>query len=734
MRFELALLAGTSAAFAQSSVSQIVVSTAIASPSGSASTAVRSQAPLPPQQAWCPSRIFCAGPLLQTLNLAAVFSDPKTYVDKPTSKAPADVLSDFGKLPGNTSITEGDVVNFVQTDFAGEGQELQEVSLPGFTASPPFLDTITDPIVKGFAGAVHGIWPQLARGTNASVLCDGVKCESSLIPLNHTFVVPGGRFREQYYWDSFWIVEGLLESHLYEVAKDTLQNFMDELERFGFIPNGGRIYYLNRSQPPLFIQMLARYVAVSNDTSILPRALPLAERELTWWQTNRTVAVKSPFSNATHQMAQYNVRNTAPRPESYLQDYTTVHGVTPALNATGAADLYAELASGAETGWDYSSRWLTDIPAGLPSLNVRGIIPVDLNSILYKSRIVLAQMYGIAGSTQNADAANRHRQAAAALKAGIIDLFWNSSKFAFYDFNLRTNAQNTIWTAAHYYPFWSGIVPDDVLKSSDNAFKAFSSLNLIMNRYNGTIPTTFIETGLQWDAPNAWPPHQYIALQALKELPSNVTNGALPTPASGQNTFSLIPDGQLGLPESALPAQAFTTTRNATTSGAAADINKLDGTVVNGGKKGSGGWAEALGTQLANRYVASALCSWQATGGSVPNLIPRLSDAELNITESVTNVGNMFEKFSIMEITSAGRGGEYTVQAGFGWTNGVLLWVASNYAKVLDAPRCPPLQNAARSGGNGGNGGNGGRGNGAVGVKPAVGVVALVAAVAALVL
>ena len=52
----------------------------------------------------------------------------------------------------------------------------------------------------------------------------------------------GGRFREQYYWDSFWIVEGLLQSQLFDIANGTLQNFMDELELYGFIPNGGRIY------------------------------------------------------------------------------------------------------------------------------------------------------------------------------------------------------------------------------------------------------------------------------------------------------------------------------------------------------------------------------------------------------------------------------------------------------------------------------------------------------------
>ncbi|KAJ7660450.1 Six-hairpin glycosidase-like protein [Mycena rosella] len=578
----------------QTSVSQVVVTTLVATPSGGPSALVPSQAALPPTQPWCPRR----SSLLQTLNLAGIFADPKTIVDKPTSKTAKTVLADFAALPGNASLTEGAVVSFA------------------------------------FAGTVHGFWTQLVRGTNASALCDGVKCVSTLIPLNHTlsFLVRG-RFREQYYWDSFWIVEGLLASELFSIANDTLQNFMDEIERFGFIPNGGRIYYLNRSQPPLFIQMLARYVAASNDTAILTRALPLAE---------------------------------------------------PALNSTQSAALYAELASGAETGWDYSARWLTNSSAGLRALNVKQIVPVDLNSILYKNRVLMAQLYG----ATNATAAARHAAAAAAIKAGVLDLFWDGSKLAFYDFNLAANARNTVFSAATFYPFWSGIVPPAVAASAQNAFGAFAALNMVLNRYNGTLPVTFIETGLQWDAPNAWPPHQYIALEALRALPANVTGGAAPAPAAGQGAFSLVPAGQLGVAEAALPVQNLGATANASTAGAAADVNRGNGTVVNGGNAtAGGGWAEALRVQLANRYVASVLCSWHATGGSIPGVLPRLSDAELNVTQSTANTGN----FSISDIDSAGQGGEYTVQAGFGWTNGVLLWVASNYGGALVAPQCPPL-------------------------------------------
>ncbi|TEB39969.1 glycoside hydrolase family 37 protein [Coprinellus micaceus] len=659
----------TATAPATTEVPAETIATAVPSATGALESLLPSQTALPPKQAWCPSEIFCVGELLQTVNVAHLYPDDKTFVDKPTSKSSREVLNDFRNISSGT--TYGQIVSFLEQDFTGEGRELQPLTLPNFNAEPAFLRNVSDPLVKGFAQAVHGFWTQLIRGTNSSTF--------SLIPLNHTFVVPGGRFREQYYWDSFWIVEGLLESELYDIVNATLQNFMDELDTIGFIPNGGRIYYLNRSQPPLFIQVsatrflksrknshdircLSRYVAVSGDRSILTRALPLAEKELTWWSDNRSLSVRSPFTNQTHKVYHYSVNNSAPRPESYLTDYTTANDPNlPSLNDTQKAALYAELASGAESGWDYTVRWFN--PGAdhttLRNLNVRNAIAVDLNSIIYGAHLALRDLYSSSQSSRR----NAHTAAADALREAILDLNWDSNKLAFYDFNIGTNSRNELLTAAAFYPFWSGIIPDEVLKSKEAAFGAFSSVYLVMNRYNGTFPATFVDTHQQWDAPNAWPPHQYIILQALRHLPSNVTGGAFPSRPEGQSTFGLVPTGQLGVEEA----------------GPDADVNLLNGTVINGGNATeSEGWAEALERQLANRYYASTLCSW-------------LSEAELNVTGSASSNGHMFEKFSNLDIDSAGRGGEYVVQAGFGWTNGVLLWVASRYGKVLAAPQCPNL-------------------------------------------
>lgn len=113
------------------------------------------------------------------------------------------------------------------------------------------------------------------------------------------------------------------------------------------------------------------------------------------------------------------------------------------------------------------------------------------------------------------------------------------------------------------------------------------------------------------DAPNAWPPHQHIILEALKALPANVTTDPLPTPASNQSTFDFIPSGQLDVAESDLPAQLVIGSGNATKTGPQADINVLNGTVFNGGNATQNeGWSATLQRELANRYFASAFCSW----------------------------------------------------------------------------------------------------------------------------
>ncbi|PWY96834.1 glycoside hydrolase, partial [Testicularia cyperi] len=577
---------GTASADASSSsANPLTEKPAAAVPSATGEpAAIIPSGPLPPTQELCDSPIYCPGPLLQAVQLAGIFSDSKTFVDKATSKPESEVLDAFNALGGgNTSnITYEEIINFVEDNFVAEGVELVPADLGDeFVENPEFLEGVDDEVVRDWLKQVHSYWELLARTTNSSspsgTQCDG--CVSSFIPFNEsrTFVVPGGRFRELYYWDTFFVIEGLLTSQLDSVVKSLLENFGDLIDLLGFIPNGNRIYYKNRSQPPFFALMVDRYIEASNDTSVLERFLPLLEREMSFWKNNRTIEFTSPFTNKTHNITHYQVDTSAPRPESYLEDYETVEMADESgleLNETSKALLYSNLAAGAESGLDYSAvRWskqpVIDLEDTIPAqrfLNTREQLPVDLNSILFAAEQRLSAFYKMSGNgTQaNMTRANYWASQAQARKEAILDVFWDPTRKFFYDFNMTRGERAEFYTPAGFFPLWAKILPQEFVNETisiderrQNLQGVFSGLRYIIDRFNGTLPSSLVTTGQQWDFANAWPPHTYIALEALRNVPDMLAAGQQLAAENG--TYALIPTtngtNQLGQTEDTLPIQ-----------------------------------------------------------------------------------------------------------------------------------------------------------------------------------
>lgn len=208
---------------------------------------------------------------------------------RPAKKPLKEIQEAFSKLKkpvaNNTELHE-----FLDTYFADAGGELKAVPKDQLKTNPTFIKKINDTVIREFVEKVIDIWPDLTR-TYAGVSGNCTDCPNSFIPVNRTFVVAGGRFREPYYWDSYWIVHGLLRTggSFIEITKNTIENFLDLVDTIGFVPNGARIYYKNRSQPPLLSQMVKLYVEHTNDTTILKRALPLLVKEHEFFMTNRSV-------------------------------------------------------------------------------------------------------------------------------------------------------------------------------------------------------------------------------------------------------------------------------------------------------------------------------------------------------------------------------------------------------------------------------------------------------------
>lgn len=136
------------------------------------------------------------------LRTAILWHENRRRVDKLTRKSSQQVLPDFGAFNPWT-VTEGDIINFLDEDFGGEGLGLQSAALPRFDTNLPFLNGVIDPLLKAFSQIVHGYWMQLARTVNESALCrvyPSGACEGTFIPLNHSFVVSGRHFQEQCEW------------------------------------------------------------------------------------------------------------------------------------------------------------------------------------------------------------------------------------------------------------------------------------------------------------------------------------------------------------------------------------------------------------------------------------------------------------------------------------------------------------------------------------------------------
>lgn len=209
----------------------------------------------------------------------------------------------------------------------------------------------------------------------------------SIIHVKNPVIVPGGRFREFYYWDSYWIIRGLLYSEMTKTAKGMLENFLSIIDRFGFIPNGGRIYYAERSQPPLLAPMIKTFVDQTGDTDFMKRSVATLEREFYYWINNHMVSVNG------HALATYGDKSKGPRPESYSEDVETA-----SKRSTDAEkeEVYSELKAGAESGMDFSSRWFIKDGTNrgtLEDLKCRYIVPVELNAILYWNAKIIAEFY-----------------------------------------------------------------------------------------------------------------------------------------------------------------------------------------------------------------------------------------------------------------------------------------------------------------------------------------------------
>lgn len=343
------------------------------------------------------------------------------------------------------------------------------------------------------------LWPVLTR--------EPVKENSSIIPLPNRYIVPGGRFREIYYWDSYFTMLGLAVQNRVDLIEDMVANFAYLIQTIGHIPNGNRQYYVSRSQPPFFVLMVELLANTKKDESVLLQYLPLLEKEYEFWQNAPSNPELGNYYNHTVFLAngiklnRYYDQETIPRQESYAEDK-----LIASASSRDQKDVFADLRAGAESGWDFSSRWFAN-GTDITSIETTQILPVDLNCLIWKMEDALSKWNHIAA---NHEQANYYAQLAENRKKAIQTYFWNPDQGFFCDYHFKTETNTGKITAAGLYPLFFGLATNDQAKSVCKVIEK----KLLQP---GGILTTPIFSGQQWDAPNGWAPLQWMAYKGLDQ-------------------------------------------------------------------------------------------------------------------------------------------------------------------------------------------------------------------------
>ena len=422
-----------------------------------------------------PDQIY--GQLFVDVQMNRIFPDNKTFVDCIPKRDPKAIVADYLKAKHNPALRFS-LLRFVEANF----------EIPVSPTSQYKSDTAAS--VKTH---IQQLWSILKRNPDAPV--EG----SSLLPLPYSYIVPGGRFREIYYWDSYFTMLGLQESGEYEVMANMINNFAYMLNKYGHIPNGNRTYYLSRSQPPFFSMMLD-LLAEQKGNSVYALYQNALVKEYNYFMdktANTKHVVTMPDGSILNR---YWDQGTRPRQESFYPDSTV------AIDYKGnRAMLYKNLRSGAESGLDFSSRWFAD-GEHLSTVEVTNFVAVDLNGLLYHLELTLAKSYK---ETGNLLRANYYAQLAERRKKAINKYLWNAKDNWYYDYNISGKKLSSEITIMGITPLFFNVAS----KEQAHAAAQFAKAQLLKS---GGFVTTLKNTGQQWDAPNGWAPLQWLAIKGLE--------------------------------------------------------------------------------------------------------------------------------------------------------------------------------------------------------------------------
>lgn len=315
---------------------------------------------------------------------------------------------------------------------------------------------------------IAGYWKELERFHP--------KDDKTLVGLPYPYLIPSNDvtygFNELYYWDSYFMVQSMLDEEHLEFVKGIVEDLLTLMQRFHIIPNASRTYFTGRSQPPLLTSLIMEVYKLDKDTIWFEKAIAIAKEE---------------YENVWMGTGQPNWRQVY-RGLSRYYDINTLHDLAEA-----------------ESGWDMTTRF------GRKALH---FVPVDLNALLYKYEVDFAEAANILG---NKVQAKEWTARAETRKKVMNELMWSKAFGVYYDYNYKKEKRGTVASLAMYYPMWAGMVTKKQAKQLVKSLRKFEHRGGLTTtdsqQLSQLVPGT---TPVQWAYPNGWAPLHFIVVEALK--------------------------------------------------------------------------------------------------------------------------------------------------------------------------------------------------------------------------
>jgi len=490
------------------------------------------------------SSAFFTSDLFRDVQMTRLFGDSKSFADAVAKKSMTSILASYHRLKP--------LSNYELKYFINEHFEL-----------PSQNEIVAEYTAGNVYQHIELLWESLLRRGNE-------KPQGSLIPLFYPYIVPGGRFREIYYWDSYFTSLGLVAANKTEIAEGMLNNLVALQEQLGVIPNGNRSYYCTRSQPPVLALMVHLLQPIKkNRKAFIKRYISAIENEYQFWMKGADkLTLQSNTCERTVMMPNGSILNrywdteATPRPESYFEDVELANSIPE--NERSA--FYRNIRAACESGWDFSSRWLED-PQELMSIQTTDLIPVDLNSLLYLTERYLSEFHHFLGDE---DKTLLYGIRAMQRKKAINNYLWCSKQSFYFDYHFPSQKLTEVKSLAAAVPLFAKLASEQQAKACRDAIETGFLKE-------GGLVTTTIDSIQQWDSPNGWAPLHWFTVIGLRNYQY-----------------------------------------------------------------------DHLASKIASRWLSTVEVYFEKTG-------------------------KLMEKYNVCQQEEIAQGGEYDVQEGFGWTNGVTL-------------------------------------------------------------